>query len=1067
VTLHNEAVAAMGAFDYEAALQRFESLATSHPDWQDVQVDHAIAQLNRQAVGDDAAALARVQAVIARDASNARAHFVAGILQLHTGHIEPARSHFDAVMQLDGSDAHAAYYLGQSLMQLGEIASSVPWFERAIALDPYLRSAYYAGAQAARRSGNPEQAAAWLDAFQRLEHNPRAHLAEIKYTRMGAKAEVQAIKAAAARPSGRPEGEVFEPPPTGGSMLGSGGTLAIGWHAPARSELLATSAGDGEIRRYRLDAEGFALESNAGPIDALRGVNAACWGDVDSDGRLDVVLAGSGPNSLWQGVEGGGYQADPRFQIADAAAAVETVDAALFDADHDGDLDVFFVNRGGPNALWNNNGDGSWRSLSTASGFPGDRADRNPRGVLVADFDGDLDQDVFVVHDTPPHAMWINDRLWEWHAAGPEWRPVLECDMAAAVAADHDGDGEVEIVSLDSEWAVRVWDRGDGGWTQRLLAPPGVTPPIPGARADERPLRAAGLAVADVTGDGRLEVIADTGWVAGSTDAAVVQVLEGDGGVLQVLAMPHPWTLLQRADGRGPRLVGLTDQGPVVATPGRGRFGFVDALLRGRTDPGQSMRSNASGIGATLAARVGVRWTILAGVRPTAGPGQSLQPRSIGLGDSADVDFIAVDWTDGVFQTESHLSPGRVHEVVETQRQLSSCPLIFAWDGSEMRFLTDCLGVGGIGFLLSPETVATPRPHERVLLPEGRVVPRGGHLEIVLAEPMQETCYLDAVVLECVDLPPGWEVLPDERMGTGTPQPTSELRFARCSVAPIAARDGRSDRALDAVRQADGLAVDPGPRDLRFIGRVLEPYVLELEFASPLEALGDTPMLVLEGWVEYPYSQTMFAAWQAGRGYAPISLEAQGEDGQWKMLHRNIGYPAGMPRQSLYPLEGLPAGTRALRITTDLELYVDAARVVAIEPCPLAEVRRIAVSSAHLTAPGYPRRAASPQRYPDFRWDERTPFWDVRSQRGEYTRFGDVADLVSHHDGTVAVFGAGEAIHFEFPSPDRPKPGWRRQLVLDVHGWCKDMDLLTRGGDQVEPVPGEEAPRRTRHRSGR
>jgi hypothetical protein len=255
--------------------------------------------------------------------------------------------------------------------------------------------------------------------------------------------------------------------------------------------------------------------------------------------------------------------------------------------------------------------------------------------------------------------------------------------------------------------------------------------------------------------------------------------------------------------------------------------------------------------------------------------------------------------------------------------------------------------------------------------------------------------------------------------------------------------------------------------DGRFIGRVVEPFELELQFAAPLD--GRPVVLVLDGWVEYPYSQTMFAAWQAGRSYRPITIEARDVDGTWQVLHEDLGYPAGMPRTSVFPLAGLPTGADAIRLRTDLELYVDAVRVADIEPCHAAVVRSSPVSTAILEQPGYPNRIAHPQRRPEYDWADRSPFWDTRVQRGEYTRLGDVRGLVSAADGGVAVFGAGEAIRCRF-DPDPPLPsGWTRSHVLDLRGWCKDMDLMTRQGETVVPIPGSGGGEalRTRHRSGR
>ena len=63
-----------------------------------------------------------------------------------------------------------------------------------------------------------------------------------------------------------------------------------------------------------------------------------------------------------------------------------------------------------------------------------------------------------------------------------------------------------------------------------------------------------------------------------------------------------------------------------------------------------------------------------------------------------------------MMQTEMQLSAGQQHKISEIQRQVSSCPVLFAWDGNKFAFVTDVLGVGGIGFNLARGNYATPRP---------------------------------------------------------------------------------------------------------------------------------------------------------------------------------------------------------------------------------------------------------------------------------------------------------------------------------------------------------------------
>jgi hypothetical protein len=62
-------------------------------------------------------------------------------------------------------------------------------------------------------------------------------------------------------------------------------------------------------------------------------------------------------------------------------------------------------------------------------------------------------------------------------------------------------------------------------------------------------------------------------------------------------------------------------------------------------------------------------------------------------------------------------------------------------------------------------------------------------------------------------------------------------------------------------------------------------------------------------------------------------------------------------------------------------------------------------------------------------------------------------------DGALAIFGPGEELQLEFEASQPPlNPGWTRRYVLQARGWCKDMDLYTRDGDTVEPLPGIRGP---------
>ena len=128
---------------------------------------------------------------------------------------------------------------------------------------------------------------------------------------------------------------------------------------------------------------------------------------------------------------------------------------------------------------------------------------------------------------------------------------------------------------------------------------------------------------------------------------------------------------------------------------------------------------------------------------------------------------------------------------------------------------------------------------------------------------------------------------------------------------------------------------------------------------------------------------------------------------------------------------------------------------------------------------GFARRTTGPQRVPHYDYRRRAPLWDTRHQRGWYTEFGRVDELVAHEDGGLAIFGPGEEIDLHYDAANLPPlaDGWTRRFVLEARGWCKDMDLFTKDGETIEPLPtsGKSSPNRhslherynTRYESGR
>ena len=1020
VAENDRGVALMGQYEYAAAEEAFADVVAGEPGWLDARVNLAIATLNRQNEGDERLALEILASVLADDADHARALYTSAILHLYLGEAEPATAALQRATELDAQDAYAAYFLGQSLLQAGDYAGAAERFLASLELDPYLRSAYWAGSQALRRVGRDDEATQLLTDYQRFETNPAARLAGFSYARMGPKAQALAVSPAAPAATPKPAGSLFGEPMRIADWTDGPATISTAdIDGDGAQDLVLTAGQSPQVLLG--DGTGSFVPAPEHPLAAATDAHASLWGDIDDDGLIDALFCGPKGAHHWQQTELGTWT---HAQTLDQPCTA----AALADADHDGDLDILVTGEGGFE-LFNNNRDGTFRRLAAGRGLQGGAG----RQIAVVDLDSDRDLDILVVNENPPHDIWENELTW---AYGPlqGLDDLRGTPLAAVTVIDADADGHREIYGVGPEGLQR-WRYDGVSWSASTIS-------------TDFAADATTLDAADFDGDQRIDLL-----IAGGNGWSIVE--PGTGSALaSTTATISAAATVALQPGTGPAVATVGDH-VAVAPRGHGRFPFLALTLTGRSEAEQ-MRSNASGIGTLAKVRAQGRWTVFDAVDTHSGPGQSASPLHVGLGGHSQADFVALVWSDGVTQTELDLAAGERHVVEETQRQLASCPVLFAWDGAEFAFVSDMLGGAALGYLASVEAgkplYAPPRPVESYLLDPARLMPRDGRYQLKLAEPMEENVYLDAARLTVYDLPPGWDMVLDERLAIGGAPATGEPIYFRRVMTPRRVVNDAGDDVTALATAKDRQAPPPGPLDHRFIGLLAADRSLTLEFDAPLP---EAAVLVADGWIEFPYSQTVFAAWQAGASYRPPTLEARAADGTWRTVQTAFGYPAGMPRTMAYRLPELPAGTSALRLTSNMEIYWDRLRIVQEEPPPQdgLEVVELAPLAATVARTGFAKRTTGSQRLPDYDYGNRSTYWDAKVPRGFYTTLGDALPLAADVDGALAIFGSGEEAHLEFPAVPRPANGGKRYFGVRFHGWAKDMDPYTAHGRTVGPLP--------------
>ncbi|MDP6699096.1 MAG: FG-GAP-like repeat-containing protein [Candidatus Latescibacteria bacterium] len=308
--------------------------------------------------------------------------------------------------------------------------------------------------------------------------------------------------------------------------------------APATNALYR-NGGDGTFPGGDLRFIDYTAAAGVG--DARFGMGCAA-ADYDADGDLDLYVTNYGPNILYRN-EGDGTFTDvaARAGVADAAWGVGT---AWADYDGDGDLDLFVGNYldfaletpsarslvslregfrlypgprdydGLPDALYRNNGDGTFADVSAAVGL-------NPHlgkamGCGFGDYDADGDQDLFVANDRTPNQLYRNDdgvfadvALW----AGVAYNEAGNESGAMAVDfGDYDNDGLLDLLVTDFifEYNALYRNGGDGSFAD-VSVQTGLAAPSFG-------MVAWGAGFFDYDSDGHLDIFVANGHVHENID---------------------------------------------------------------------------------------------------------------------------------------------------------------------------------------------------------------------------------------------------------------------------------------------------------------------------------------------------------------------------------------------------------------------------------------------------------------------------------------------------------------------------------------------------------------------
>jgi Flp pilus assembly protein TadD len=1075
VRLNNLGVAYMNQQRFDQALKLFEQAYRVDPRLFTARLNQGIVLLNLQHYE---AARRILHEVTQREPKNPRAWYNLGLLDKSSGRADAARESFARVAQLDRRDPDARYFLAQLNAQVGRHEEAIAAYLQALELNPFHASAEFGLSRAYQRSGDSVKAREHLARFEKLTQEklgfpisqnygdqgkystaeqvasalgPVPPAIPVRFVSVGAEvglgSQTLEPNAAQAKPAAYDSRLPFAP-----EQLGSGACF-FDFDGDGRIDVFVVNSGGGARNRlYRNTGGRFEDVTREAGLTQTGVARGCAAGDFDNDGWTDLAVAFADGVVLFRNLGNGTFR-DVTESVGIRRDA-DTAGVTFVDYDHDGDLDLYVTRyaavsgsqapaRSGQaagNVLWRNNGNSTFTDWTVQTGLAG----AGPSLVSIAtDFNNDRAVDLIVTGSIAP-TIFVNPREGQFQGIQP-WGAPMPAPVVGVAVFDFDKDGWMDVAFTHA-------------------GPPGLTlwRNVQGKRFERVPLpeldwtRGWGLVALDYDNDGWVDLAA----VGENSEGGRITLLRnlGPKGFEDVtaatglagLALAQPRALIAADyDGDGDTDLLITQrEGPPVLLRNEGgnRNNWLRVSLKGFAD-------NRGGIGTKVEVFAGALYQKWEMQSASGYLGQSAPEILVGLGSAKQADIVRLLWPTGVLQDEVEIASRAARNVSEVDRKGSSCPILFVWNGSRYEFITDAIGPGIVGHWVAPGERNVPDPTEYLKVDGSRARLRRGRLSFRLIEPMEEVVYLDEVRLLAVDHPADVQVYPNEYFASSPPFPSFKVVVARDAKPPMGAWDDRGQDVLPLLRERDRRYV--ADFHLAPFKGFAELHGLELDLgdwnpAGPLR-------LLLHGLTDYFTATSVYAAHQAGVRPIPPYVEALDAAGRWVRVMDDMGFPAGLARTMVADLTGrLPAGTRRIRITTNLKIYWDQILVDTTPQGTPLRLTTIPLAQAALRFRGYPRALeGNPAADLTYIYEEVSRNGPYARHPGNYTRYGDVRTLLTKSDDRFVILGSGDELALEFdPSALAPlPPRWKRDYFFYADGFSKDMDFYAAHAYSVEPLP--------------
>ena len=764
---------------------------------------------------------------------------------------------------------------------------------------------------------------------------------------------------------------------------------------------------------------------------APEGINSI---DFSYDFRPDLVLAGEGGIKFYKQTPDTGFtDVTPSAKLPAATLNRAYRGTWACDIDLDGDLDLILAPTKGDASVLRNSGDGTWVEIKP---FP---SVRDVQQMTWADMDNDGDQDViFLTADGKLHAF-ENLRSGIYRA----WKaPTLSVKATAITVSDLDRSGQFQLIVLQEDGKIVALRYSDGkiDWESKDIGQ------WNGLKVD----RTERIFAAELDNNGTFDLI--------TTNLSGFAVWLGDdkGGftALPTTSKTHSLTLTN--DSMEGRLhpISITVDGKPSRLHNRGAKNYhwqdfrprADYVVRGpiQSAAAGSGRINAFGFGGSLELRASLLYQHALMTEPNL---------HFGLGENGQTDAIRFVWPNGYVRAD--FASNLKMDAVQTApyRPGGSCPWLYAWDGKEMKLVTDCIWRSPLGLRINAQaTAGVVQTEDWIKIRGDQLKPRNGYYDLRICAELWETHFFDHLGLMAVDHPKDTDIWIDERFSI--PPPPLAVITTRKPVPVSNAVDDNGNDVTNIVNRRDANYLDTFGRG-QYQGVTRDHYVeVEIDSATPKT---DSLYLIATGWI-HPTDSSVNVAISQGNHEPPqgLSLEVPDGKGGWMTAKPGLGFPEGKVKTVVLNLTGIfrPNTPRRVRLRTNLEIYWDyIGTAVGVANAPI-EKQMTSLTGAGLQSRGFSQTVTKNVSSPEigiYNVVAVKPIW--LDLEGYYTRFGDVQELLKKTDDRYVIMNAGDEMRLRFSEITPPKAGWERDYVLIGDGWVKDGNFNTTFSKTVMPLP--------------